>query len=379
MHGMVIATESVQPLVYMSSSLLPSSAANSVHVTKMAAAFAKLGIETTLVGLGNHGSTPETVRVAYGVPDNFAIHLVRRDGLLDHRIHYALSALTGRWLPEDAVIYTRVPKIAAMAALLRRPCVLELHHPPARSDKGHLDRHLRASTGGRLVVITETLKDWTVQELGIAPHRVLVAHDGADPFPGEVPPSLPPSRRCRVGYLGHLYRGKGMEIIAGLAPRLSELEFLVVGGTPEDLRFWKTKTQGVDNLRFFGPVPHTETPCWLRAFDIALLPNQRAVSVSGGGVDIGPWTSPLKAFEYMSAGLPVIASDLENLREVFTDGETALLCPPDGLDDWEAGLRRLVDNAALRQHLGEQANKLFLERYSWVKRAQGIAQWLQIN
>lgn len=379
MHGMAIATESVQPLFYMSASLLPSSAANTVHVTKMATAFATLDIETTLVGLGNHGTTPEVVRVAYGLPDTFDIRLVRHDGLLGHRIRYALKLLTAKWLPANAVIYTRVPKVAAMAALLRRPSVLELHHPPARSNKGYLDRHLCASNGGRLVVITETLKDWAIKELGIAPHRVLVAHDGADPFPRGVQPALPPTRRYRVGYLGHLYPGKGMEVITELAPRLPEIDFLVVGGTPEDLRFWKTRTHRIDNIHFVGPVPHAETPSWLCAFDIALLPNQRAVGVSGGGGDIGRWTSPLKAFEYMSAGLPVIASDLENLREIFADGETALLCPPDALDDWEVAVRRLVENPTLRRHLGGQARQLFLARYSWVERAQAIAQWLQIK
>jgi glycosyltransferase involved in cell wall biosynthesis len=345
----------------------------------MAAAFATLGIETTLVGLGNHGSTPQGVRVTYGVPDTFDIRLVRYDGLLGHRIRYALKIFAGRWLSADAVIYTRVPKIAALAALLRRPCVLELHHPPARSNKGHLDRHMRASTGGRLVVITETLKDWAIKELCIPPYKVLVAHDGADPFPEGVQPALRPTGRCRVGYLGHLYPGKGMEVIAELAPRLPEIDFLVVGGTLEDLRFWQTSTRGIDNLRFVGPVPHAETPAWLCAFDIALLPNQRAVGVSGGGGDIGRWTSPLKAFEYMSAGLPVIASDLENLREIFTDGETALLCPPDALDDWEAAVRRLVGNASLRQHLKKQARQIFLDRYSWVQRAEAIAQWAKMK
>lgn len=369
---MGIGTEAVNSLVYMSASLLPSPAANSVHVTKMSAAFAALGIDTTLIGLGNGAATSEAVREAYGVPDSFAIRLVRHGGLLDYRVRYALGILLGGWVPREATIYTRVPKIAALAALLRRPCVLELHHPPTPGNEGALRRHLDAATGGRLVVITQTLKDWAVQTLGIAPEKVLVAHDGAEPFPAGVTPALPPSGRCRVGYLGHLYPGKGIEIIAELAPRMPELDFVVVGGMPDDLAVWKSRTRGLGNLRFVGPVPHTDTPSWLRAFDIALLPNQRKVGASGGGADIGRWTSPLKAFEYLSAGLPIIASDLENLREVFTDEETALLCPPDAPDAWEAALRRLAGDAGLRHRLGAQAAELSAERYTWNERARLI-------
>lgn len=103
--------------------------------------------------------------------------------------------------------------------------------------------------------------------------------------------------------------------------------------------------------------------------------SQRDDSLSGKH---SRWTSPLKAFEYMSAGLPVVASDLENLREVFIDGETALLCPPDAPDAWEAALRRLAGDAALRHRLGAQAAELFAEQYTWSERARVISRDLEL-
>lgn len=361
-------------IVYMSASVLPSTAANSVHVMKMSSAFARVGLNVTLIGLHenlNDFSSSE-LRQAYGVSDNFRIQLLPRKSLLNFKLRYALGILMGGWVPPSTTIYTRVPKIAALAARLGRKCVLELHYPPSFVNQVFVRYHLNAPSGGMIVVITETLKQRLVHMLGIEADKVIVAPDGADTFPYNIQPALAHSERCRVGYLGHLYPGKGMEVIKELAPRFPQADFIIVGGTEEDLQRWKTETYDLENIRFIGRVDHAETLAWLRSFDIALLPNQRRVSASGGGGDIGRWTSPLKAFEYMAAGLPIIASDLENLREILIDGETAFLCPPTDVEIWDSALRRLITDPELRQQIGDKAKRVFEENYTWERRARMI-------
>lgn len=377
--NMFLGAELQRSLIYLSASVLPSPAANSVHVMKMSDAFAASGLCTTLVGVAGGQVKESSLRVAYGVSDNFIIRLIPQSRMVDYRIRYAFDIFFGSWAPKDALIYTRVPKIAAFAAHLSRPCVLELHHPPSSGNEASVRKHLQSRTGGSLVVITHALKEWAINTLGVAANKVLVAHDGADIFPSDIKPAMPPLGKCRVGYLGHLYPGKGMEIIVQLAPRIPELEFVVVGGRSEDVTRWKCKTAGISNLRFVGQVPHAETPAWLRSFDIALLPNQRSVGTSGSGTDIGRWTSPLKCFEYMAAGLPIIASDLENLREVLTHEETALLCPPDAVDAWETALRELSSDEVLRKKLGTEAANVLAKKYTWIERARALSNGLGIS
>lgn len=368
----------MRKLIYLSASVLPSTAANSVNVMKMSDAFAAAGMQVTLVGI--EGSSPKStdfeLRRAYGVSDNFRIHRVSQSRILGHRLRYAFGILFGEWAPRDSIVYTRVPKIASLSARLGRQCVLELHHPPSAGNLSDVKMHLSSVAGGKLVVITASLKDWVIRNLSVSDDCVIVAPDGADPFPLDVAPASPFSGRFRIGYLGHLYPGKGVEIIARLAPRMPEIDFLVVGGTDEDILRWQTKTVQCSNLRFVGRVPHSETTAWLRSFDIALLPNQVHVGIAGNGVDIGRWTSPLKAFEYMAAGLPIVASDLENLREVFVDGENAVLCNPESVDDWEASIRRLVSDAQLRGRLGATAKRWFEAKYTWAARARNICDLL---
>jgi glycosyltransferase involved in cell wall biosynthesis len=80
--------------------------------------------------------------------------------------------------------------------------------------------------------------------------------------------------------------------------------------------------------------------------------------------------SPLKLFEYMAAGRPIIVSDLPVLREVVHDGVDALMCEPENTTAWEEALGRLARDADLRARLGREARAEFLRRHTWTARAR---------
>jgi len=82
--------------------------------------------------------------------------------------------------------------------------------------------------------------------------------------------------------------------------------------------------------------------------------------------------SPLKMFEYMAAGKPIIASDLPVLREVLAHEHNALLVPPQNLEAWLAAVRRLQDDEQLRQELGRTASREQASLYSWDARARTV-------
>ncbi len=79
--------------------------------------------------------------------------------------------------------------------------------------------------------------------------------------------------------------------------------------------------------------------------------------------------SPLKMFEYMAAGKPIISSDLPVLREVLEDGRNAILVPADDLAAWESAIHRLSGDPDLGLRLGEAARRDLHERYTWDARA----------
>ena len=120
----------------------------------------------------------------------------------------------------------------------------------------------------------------------------------------------------KAGYVGHLYRGRGVELIAKLAERCSWAEFHVIGGMQKDIDEWRGRCAGIANIVFHGFCPPAQVQSHMARLDVMLAPYQRRVATFGGGRDTSQWMSPMKIFEYMAAGKPMIASDLPVLREI---------------------------------------------------------------
>jgi glycosyltransferase involved in cell wall biosynthesis len=83
------------------------------------------------------------------------------------------------------------------------------------------------------------------------------------------------------------------------------------------------------------------------------------------------FTSPLKLFDYMAAGVPIVASDLPALREVLRHEENALLARPGDPDAFAAAVRRLLADPVLAARLGRQA-RADVDGYSWDARAHAL-------
>jgi glycosyltransferase involved in cell wall biosynthesis len=108
------------------------------------------------------------------------------------------------------------------------------------------------------------------------------------------------------------------------------------------------------------------------AVDVLLMPYQANVSIGLRGHDTARWMSPMKMFEYLGSGVPIISSDLPALREVLTDGRNALLVAPDDRDAWLGALDRLVSDPELAGRLGAQGHSDYLERFTWDTRAKQL-------
>jgi glycosyltransferase involved in cell wall biosynthesis len=202
--------------------------------------------------------------------------------------------------------------------------------------------------------------------------RIVVAHNGADEVPKDLEAAvLLGNGRLQVGYVGHLYPGKGFEIIPRLAARLPEVDFHVVGGEKSIVEALRADAAVPENVLLHGFVPPAETQRLCLAFDVVLAPYQREVRIAGGG-ETAAWMSPLKVFGYMAAARPIICSDLPVLREVIEDGRNGLLVPPSNLNAWAAALRSLIEDKCLRERLATAAHTDFLSRHTWRQRASRV-------
>jgi glycosyltransferase involved in cell wall biosynthesis len=359
-------------LVYLHSGSIPSVYANGVHVMRMCDAFTEAGHEVTLYALPGALRTDD-VYDYYGVRHRFPIRTIGAPRLgrlgMGIRALRIRAELRRRGRPDLA--YGRdLYSLLAVADL--GPLVYETHLLWDDRVWRWLERRLfRARTLRRVVTVTALLADdyrRAFPELGGL--DLLVAPDGADP-PRSVGPAMPlPGRpdAVRVGYVGHLYPGRGVDVILDLAGRLPGLDFHLVGGTAGDRSHWQRRSRR-PNVYFHGHQPPAVLGSYYRSFEIVLAPYQTRVACAGGVGDISRWTSPMKLFEYMAQGRAIIASDLPVLREVLTDRVNCLLCPPADRSAWAAAVTELAADQELRRSLGAEARHQLLTRYTWRQRA----------
>lgn len=375
-------------IVYIAKALVPSRTANSLHVMKMCQAFADNGHTVLLLVLSEQRNTVdklEQVYKQYAVKGDFRIIWVPMLETRGSRMRYLMSSflLTGSLirrilLARPNLVFGRDLLGCTVAALLGKKTIYESHFPLWH---GKLEAFLFKillvlPSFSKLVVISEALRQVYVNRYQrLSDSNTLVAHDAADMAPAQTISSRQIGREghLNVGYVGHLYKGKGVEVIEKLAPRLPEVDFHIIGGLEQDILYWKSQISAT-NVTFHGFVAQDQLPSYIHSLDICLLPNQRHVSAYGANgqrsKNISNFTSPLKMFEYMAYQKPIVASDLPVLREILNDN-VSILVPPDDIDAWQQAIKRLFDEK-LRDELSKNGKALFMENYTWRKRAENV-------
>lgn len=368
-------------IVYLSAARIPSREANSIQVMRMCDAFARNGHSVTLMAIRNGTRDASEADCAYyGVQPSFELVKcwypeVPRVGPLVHA-RKTVQEVEVRSCPD--VFYGRYVYNLISIAALGVPMILEVHQaPPTRRAERMMRRLFRCPHFVRLVAISESLRreyERLFPEVGSG--RMMVAHDGASMLQEPCRDAYPmrwPGRAgaLQVGYTGHLYPGRGIEMILSLAAAMPDVDFHLIGGMEPDIRRWRARSHS-PNVLFHGFVPPADVSSLASRFDILIAPYQWRVAVVGGAGDTSAWMSPLKIFEYMALGKAIVCSDLPVLREVLTDNVTALLVPPTDTDAWVQAVSRLRADAALRASLGNAARQVFTSRYTWTLRAETV-------
>jgi glycosyltransferase involved in cell wall biosynthesis len=370
----------------------PLQRANGVQT---AAALARGGARTRLLVRHSDPRPTEEVLALFGVPADAALE-VRRLRVMHRagasrlpRASFLLQALAAGWgwLRRGGVVFTRDLQLADL--LLRAssgPLVYEAHAVEALmyAERGALygtGERARPGKAARLrarerrvwrgasgvVTTTAGIRDSFAEAFGPR-ERVRVVPNGCDPPPPAPPPPSaddPP----RVVYAGQLYPWKGVDVLVEAMALVPRARLVILGGMEGERDLERVRAL----VRARGLLGRTEMP--------GLVPHERVRAELGRAAAVvvpvlrtamtERHTSPLKAFEAMAAGRPLVMSDLPSSREIVREGETALLAPPGDADALAAALRRLLDDPALARRLGENGWREAAS-FSWEARASRL-------
>ena len=364
-------------ILYISNSTIPSRAANSIHVMKMCHAFADNRHEVILLAPDKKKKYEKKIKDIYeyyGVKKNFIVKKLWYPNIKGGAFFYTLAIFFYLIINKNFnLVYGRFIYGCFIASLLKNETIYESHAPIYEETKYGLrffNRLVKSRYFKKLVVISQALKDIYLENGFLNNEKIQVAHDGADEvlnFNSKID-LLGDINKFKVGYVGHLYKGKGIEIVASIADKVKDdVEFHIIGGNEKDINIWK-KNINNRNVFFYGHVPHKEVSNYINALDVCLLPNQKVIFASGAkstGMNLSKFTSPLKVFEYMSHKKPIIASDLPVLREVLNE-KNSILVKYDSKNEWIDAIEKLK-SPKNRDMIANQALSDF-NNYTWKNR-----------
>ena len=277
----------------------------------------------------------------------------------------------------------------ALARELGVPHLLEVNAPLAEEQertRGLLLKELARESERRVlegsdavIVVSRRLAEFAVG-CGVAVERVHVLPNAVDPrrftgpaVPGPLPGPLAArlSGRNVIGFVGTLKPWHGIETLidafALLRARHERAHLLIVGDGPGRAALVdQVARHGLeDAVTFTGAVAHDEIPGHLAAMDVAVAPGTPSENF---------YFSPIKLFEYLAAGRPVVAGAIGQIEELVTDGETALLFEPGRSDRLAATLERLVTDPALGRRIGENGRAWVCRERTWAANAARVVE-----
>jgi glycosyltransferase involved in cell wall biosynthesis len=361
--------------------------AQGIHVQEMVNAFRELGHEVEIAAIASEGknqasksSESLTSRFAAKVPP-LAYELL--EILYNFYGFWLLAKKVVRFRPhfiyERYALYTVAGILASK--LFRIPLLLEVNAPLAYEKKKYEKLALPSlartferwicSHSYKTIVVSTPLKK-LLQSIGVPYNHMVTISNGINPrvFNPNIDGEAVRKRfgfdgKIVLGFVGWFRKWHGLEELlrAYVTHNMQEknIHLLLIGDGPayEDLESY-ARENGIigTGVTFTGPVPRSEVPSYIAAFDLALQP------------DVTDYASPIKLFEYMAMGKGVIAPNKDNIKEILGHGYKALF----EAVNWDDMARTILKYAQSKQQaieLGEQAQNIIYEnQYLWMENAR---------
>jgi len=375
-------------LKYISTYALPTKKAHGVQIAHMCAAFADVGVNVELL-LPESPKTKKEKDIFrfYDVPRTFSVTRLKCSG-------YGTRGRLGYWVKlvsfliavrryigqgSKAVLYGREPALG----FFLKGHVLELHALPAHVTSVH--RFLWRRT--RSIVTLTSFTKRALVEAGIPKEKILVAHDAAPAAFLEVhnlredmraKHGLPADKQI-VAYVGKYKspfgKGTGVDDLikasALVRKKIPNAFLLLVGINVDslDLVQKRCRAAGMDEADFciLSHVPHNMVIEYMQAADVLVMGY--------------PWSehhayrmSPMKLFEYMASGRPIVATSFPSVREILND-TNAILVEPDRPEELAEGITRALSDREQAHRIAKQARE-DVSKNTWKDRAEHITDFI---
>ena len=379
-------------LIYIANIRLPTEKAHGIQIMKMCEAFASTAeLNVELIVPWRFNKIKEDPFIYYGVEKKFTITRIPSLDLISlGRIGFWVQAgsfaffafFYGLLSRKVGVIYSRDELPVFLFGFFKNNIFWEMH---TKKENFFTDRALSGVQG--VILITQGLRDFYLAK-GVNKNKIFVAPDGVDVQQFYIEKNKIELRECLdlpedkkiIGYVGKyktMGEPKGVDdLIISFSEVLISLQnafLLLVGINENEVGELKNIFQRVgvkeECYKIVTHVPQREAFLYMKASD-ALVMNYPDTP------HYALYMSPLKLFEYMASGVPIITSDLPSVREILNENNS-LIVKEHGYLGLAKGVVLLLENKDFSAKIAEQAYK-DVQNYTWEKRATTILSFMRI-
>ncbi len=369
---------------------IPDTKGASLHLQAIATALARIGHDVMLVGVAGHGGPPsgmDALLIRHPGWSKGIRRELRKLSTVERLVREARRPLT-RFAPN--IVYERLSLFGTagqrLAAATGAGHVLEVNALLAEEEAQWRGLKLArlARRKERAVLLAADLRVAVSDEVAAAlddvvPGRsTLVVPNGVD---GDLFARLPARREARtflglptdrplIGFAGGLRPWHGLEVaIEALAELPTAV--LAVAGEGEVRAGLEQRARDLavaDRVSWVGQLPHHLIPGFLAALDAAVLPYPVLAGFS---------FSPLKLYEYLAAGVPIVASDLGQIRTTLEGGRWGALVQPGDPSALAEGIRAVLAGPIRAGEIAAAGRRLALQEHTWEQRAHSLTELLE--
>jgi glycosyltransferase involved in cell wall biosynthesis len=270
-----------------------------------------------------------------------------------------------------AIAHTRNWNFVKACVQLKIPVIFEQHY----YQKKPFEAEIARSPYLQIAITQSPLTRDSLIEQGMPADKTVWMHNGFSPSFLQRQPQeaqdwrdqlLKSPEQPLVLYSGALHSFKGIDVLIHAAKALPDVQFVLTGGTPEQVQHYEQKARDlqVSNVKLLGWVhPRSRLISLFQAADVLAHPH-----CSGHSAD---FTNPVKFFQYLAAGTPIAATDITPLRD-FQQSQLAIAwCPPDDPSQFADCVRRTL-TAYPRRPEGYGSNLDFAQQFTWENRIDRI-------
>lgn len=256
----------------------------------------------------------------------------------------------------------------------RIPGILEINSPLIDEQRRH--RHLgdeagawdnlreQLSAASSTVCVSPPVAEWARRAQPTADARIHVVPNGVNTRRiAATDPLVVGSPAATVAFVGTLKPWHGVATLLDAVPLAEQPWQLVVVGDGPEREQLQTQVVGLPaearrRIRFAGAVPPAEVPGYLATASVAVAPYPEHDGDEG-------YFSPLKIYEYLASGLPIVASAVGQVPSILEDGRSGVLVPPSDPGALAAAIDALVADPARRTSLARTARRQAEEHHDW--------------